>query len=209
MTETDTDPSPAAQVRTLQVRAKRRLSRTVAVSRGSLRRRDALAVFVAVAAVYLLAFLYMVQDLLLGTGSGLSVTLADDPLSTMFQSAPGTFMHQPVALLELGVATWEFSPLNTLLGAAVAALVGLNLALSYLAITQPRSCGVGAGAGAVAGIPALLAGSACCAPVVVLVLGIQATGTLITVFAWLLPVSTLLLLATLVYVAGHIDPTAV
>jgi len=205
---TETEPSTATRVRTLPVRAKHRLSRTVAVSRGTLRRRDSLAVLVGTAAVYLVAFLYMVQDLTAAPAAGLSAVLADDPLATMFQSAPGTFMHQPVALLELGVATWEFSPLNTLLGVAIAGLVGLNLALSFLAITQPRSCGVGAGAGVVAGVPALLAGSACCAPVIVLVLGIQATGTLITVFAWLLPVSILLLLSTLVYIAGRVDPTA-
>jgi hypothetical protein len=203
MTEAET--SPVARVRTLPATAKRRLSRTVTVSRAILRRRDTLAVLAGVAIVYLVAFLYVVQDLAF-SGSALSVTVADDPLATMFQSAPGTFMHRPVVLLELGVATWEFSPLNTLLGGGIAALVGLNLALSYLAVVQPRSCGVGAGAGVVAGIPALLAGSTCCAPVVVLVLGIQATGTLITVFAWLLPVSILLLLATLVHITGRINP---
>lgn len=70
----------------------------------------------------------------------------------------------------------------------------------------PRSCG--GGAGLVAGTPALLAGSACCAPVVVLVLGVQVTWTLITVVTWQLPASVLLLVATALYVAGRVDPTA-
>jgi hypothetical protein len=205
----ETETSTVAQVRNAPALAKRRLGQTVAISRGVLHRRDTLAVLLGVAAVYLVAFLYAVQDLLVSSGGSLSIIVADDPLFTMFQSAPGTFMHRPVALVEVGIVSWEFSPLNTLLGGGIAILVGLNLALSYLAVTQPRSCGVGASAGAVAGIPALLAGSTCCAPVVVLVLGIQATGTLITVFAWLLPVSVLLLLSTLVYVAGRVDPTAV
>ena len=194
--------------RPLSTRARGSLSATVSAVRATFRRRDTLAVFTGVAAVYLVAFLYMLQDLAFRSGAGLSVTLADDPLGTVLQPAPGTFMRQPVALLELGIAVWEFSPVNTGIGAAIATLVGVNIALSYLAITQPRQCGMSAGAGVVAGMPALLAGSACCAPVVFLVLGIQATGALMTAFAWLLPVSIVLLLATLVYIAGKIDPTA-
>lgn len=194
-------------MRRLPASVKHRLARTLAVSRGTVRRRDTRAVLVGVGAVYLVAFLYVIQDLAF-SGAGLSVTVADDPLATMVQPAPGAFMHRPVVLLELGVATWEFSPLNTLLGGGIAALVGLNLSLSYLGIVQSRSCGVSAGAGVVAGVPALLAGGTCCAPVVLLVLGVQATGTLVTAVAWLLPVSVLLLLATLVSIAGRVDPTA-
>jgi hypothetical protein len=188
-------------------RARRRLSATALAVRGTVDRRDSRAVAAGVAVAYLFAFLYMLQDIAVRTGAGLSVTVADAPLATAFESS-GPFTHRPVALLELGVAVWEFSPLNTLLGVGLATLVGLNLALSYLAVTQPKSCGVGAGAGAVAAVPALLAGSTCCAPVIVLVLGIQASSTLLTAFIWLLPASVVALVATLVYVAGKIDPTA-
>ena len=84
-------------------------------------------------------------------------------------------MHRPAVLLEVGPIVWGVSPLNTVFGGAVAALVGLNLALSYLTLTRQRACTVGA----VAGVPALLAGGACCGLVLLLVLGIRATGALL------------------------------
>jgi hypothetical protein len=177
------------------------------VSRGAVRRRDSRAVLVGVLVVYLGAFLVALRDLTVRGGADIAVTVADAPLSTALEPGTGPFTYRPVVLLELGVAVWEFSPLNTLLGVGLAALVGLNIALSYLAVTQPRACGIGAGAGIAASFPALLAGSTCCAPVIVLVLGIQASSALLTAFVWLLPVSVLLLVGTLLYVSGKIDPT--
>ena len=189
-------------------RARRRLAVTGTVVRVVLRRRGSLVVFAGVTAGYLLAFLWLLGDLLVATEVGFSVFVVDDPIARALQPAPGAFLFQPVALLELGVAAWEFSPLNTLLGVGIAALVGFNLAVSYLAVTQPRSCGLSTGAGALASVPGLLAGSTCCAPVLLLVLGIQASGLVLAAFVWLLPVSVLLLVSTLVYVAGKVDPAA-
>lgn len=185
-----------------------RLARTGAVARGVLRRRGSFAVFAGVTVAYLFVFLWLLGDLILASEAGYSVFVADDPQGRALRPAPGAFLFQPVAVLELGVVIWEFSPLNTLLGAGLATLVGLNLAVSYLAVTQPRSCGLSSGAGVVASIPGLLAGSTCCAPVLLLVLGIQASGLVLAAFAWLLPVSVLLLVSTLVYVAGRVDPGA-
>lgn len=191
----------------LSDRVRHRVCRSGRVIRELAGRRDSLAVLLAVTGLYLFAFLYMLNDVLVQTGAGFSVFVVDSPVETMLQPAPGPFLYRPVALLELGVVVWEFSPLNTLLGAGLALLVGLNMAASYLAVVQPRSCGISASTGAVASIPALFAGSACCAPAIVLVLGLQVSGTLITAFTWLLPVSIVLLLMTLFYVTGKIDVT--
>lgn len=183
----------------------RHLKQTGTVTGVVLANRRPLGVFGTVTVGYLVVFLSLVGDLSVRSGVGYSITVVDQPLSVMTQAAPGAYMHRPVALLELGVAVWEFSPLNTLLGAFLATLVGLNLAVSYLSVVQPRSCGVRSGAGVFASLPALLAGSACCAPVIFLVLGIQAGGVLLTAFTWLLPASVLLLLSTLVYLANKTD----
>ena len=43
---------------------------------------------------------------------------------------------------------------------------------------------------------------------ILLVLGVTAGGTLLAVIGWLLPVGVALLLASLVYLAGKIDPGA-
>jgi len=160
--------------------------------------------------VYLATFLWAMADIAIRTSAGIGVTaVVDDPLSRMFVPGPGPYTHEPIALIELGVATFTFSPLNTALGLFIAGLVGLNLASTYLAITQPASCGIGATSGVFASVPALLAGSTCCAPVVLVALGIQASGILLTAFTWLLPLGVLTLLASQVYLAGQVDLTAI
>ena len=189
-------------------RVRRRFITTGQVTREVVTTRGPALVLSAVTVGYLLTFLWVLGDLLVHTGAGFSVFVADRPFARAVQSAPGAFLFQPVALLELGIVVWEFSPLNTVLGAAIALLVGLNLSLSYLAVTQPQSCGLGVSAGVFASIPGLLAGSTCCAPVLLLVLGIQASGIILSAFVWLLPASLLLLVATLVYVAGQIELSA-
>jgi hypothetical protein len=189
-------------------RIRSRLDTTRLVARGVVRQRGPRTVLLAVTVAYLGTFLLVLGDIVVHSGAGVSVFVAENPLSRAFRPAPGAFLFQPVALLELGVLVWEFSPINTLLGLAIASLVGLNLAFSYLAVTQPRSCGLSTSAGVFASIPGLLAGSTCCAPVILLIFGIQASGILLTAFVWLLPASVVLLLSTLVYVAGKIDPTA-
>ena len=89
-------------------------------------------------------------------------------------------------------------------------LVGLNLALTYLAWTQPKACGIGeSSSGLLAGLPALLSGTACCGPVLLLVVGIQASGVLITAFQFLLPVAALVLVGSLILVGRQITPSSV
>ncbi|MEM4781839.1 MAG: hypothetical protein QXG03_09805 [Halalkalicoccus sp.] len=155
------------------------VSRTVTTTRLAFGRRGPTAVFVGTTLAYLAGFLVEIGDLSLQSGAGLSMLVVEEPLARALEPAPGPFAYEGIVILDLGVARYLFSPINALLGLGLAVLVGLNLALSYLAITQPRSCGIGAGTGLVASVPALLSGSACCAPVVLIVLGIQASGLLL------------------------------
>lgn len=198
------------RLRAVPKAAKQRLRDTGRVSVGVLGRRDSLAVFLAVTASYLFAYLYAIADVAIDTAAGFSYDMpVADPLARMFEPSPGQFSYEAIAFVELGVVNWVFSPLNTAIGLGIATLVGVNLAVSYLAISQPASCGIGAGSGLLASVPALLAGGACCGPVVAIALGIQVSSTLLTVYSWLLPASVGLLLVSLVYVAGKVDPTAV
>jgi hypothetical protein len=201
----------AAQPRRLknaQTAVRHRLGRTAKMCLAVVRRPKPLAVFGVVLVVYLFGFLWMMQDVFIETSAGFSWSMPiDDPFSRMFQQTTGPFAYERIAFVELGVITWLFSPLNTLIGLFLSILVGLNLALTYLAVTQPKSCGIGAGSGILASIPALLAGSTCCAPVILLIFGIQASGALLTAFTWMLPAGVVLLLGSLVYVAGKVDPT--
>lgn len=181
------------------------LSKTVAATRAVRNRRDTRLVAVGTAVGYLLLYLYALGHLAPGIG-GYEVVVVSDALSKLFRPELGPFSFTPVARVSLGPVTYLFS-LNTLLGIGLAGLVGLNLGLTYLAWRQPAACGVGSSSsGLLASIPAVLSGTACCGPVVLIVLGIQASGIVVTAFQFLLPVAVVLLLGSLVLVGRRVDP---
>lgn len=169
-------------------------------------RRDALLVFVLTGIAYLAVYLYAIGDLSYQPGIGQNIIVVDNPLIRMFEPGPGRFSYEPIAIIDAWAIRLLFSPGNTLLGLVLSILVGINLGLSYLAIIQPKACGIGTSSGILASVPALLAGSACCAPVLLIVLGITASGTLLSLIGWLLPIGVILLLASLSYLAKQIHP---
>lgn len=181
------------------------VSRTIAAATGVFRRPDATLVVVGTAVGYLLIYLYALGHLAPGIG-GFDVTVVSGALEKFFQPELGPFSFTPVARVSVGPVTYLFS-LNTVLGLGIASLVGLNLGLTYLAWRQPAACGIGSSSsGFLASIPAVLSGTACCGPVVLIVLGIQASGIIVTAFQFLLPIAVVLLLGSLVLVGRQIDP---
>ena len=183
------------------------LSRTRAGLGAALRRRDGLAVLVVTTLAYLLVYLYALGHLAPGLG-GWDVFVVADPLSKFFEPALGPLSYRPVARVRMGPLTYLFS-FNTVIGLGVAVLVGLNMALTTLVWRQPASCGIGErSTPLVASVPALLSGSACCGPVVFLAFGIQASSTMLTLFEFLLPISVLLLVGSLVLVGRQFQPDA-
>lgn len=181
-----------------------RIDETRAATLLVVRRRDSLAVATVVVIGYLVAFLWAVGDLAVRPDVAAGMIVVDDPLGRLFdRTGPASF--ETVAMVDTGVVRILVSPVNVALGLLIAGLVGLNLGLTYLAVVQPAACGIGAGSGFLASLPALLSGTICCGPVVLIVLGIQASGLMLTMFAWLLPVGVGLLLVSQVYVAGKID----
>lgn len=188
---------------------RRSVIRTPGVIRGAMSRRDFLGVFTAVTLVYLLVFLWAIGDVFIQSGVGFSIEFVPEPLSRMFEPGPGTFTYEGIAIISAGEVLVLLSPVNVAIGLGISLLVGLNIGLAYLAITQPKSCGLEASTGLFASIPALLAGSACCAPAIFLALGITATGTLLTVFSLLVPIGVILLVGSLIYLAGKISPSVV
>jgi hypothetical protein len=169
-------------------------------------RWDARAVFAVGATGYLAAYLYTVGDLSLvgGGAGGLTVRTADD-LSRAVASL-GFFRFGAIAVVSAGPVTYLFSPLNGLIGAGLGALVGANLALTYLGLVQPRACGLESSTGVLAGVPALLSGAACCGPTILLAVGVQASATLVTAFQYLVPLAAAMLVAALLLVGRKVDP---
>ncbi|MDQ2055950.1 hypothetical protein [Halobellus sp. H-GB7] len=179
-------------------------SRTLEAATEVFRRPDATLVVVGTAVGYLLIYLYALGHLAPGIG-GFDVTVVSGALRKFFQPELGPFSFTPVARVSVGPVTYLFS-LNTVLGLGIASLVGLNLGLTYLAWRQPAACGIGSSSsGFLASIPAVLSGTACCGPVVLIVLGIQASGIIVTAFQFLLPIAVVLLLGSLILVGRQID----
>ncbi|MEF8776295.1 MAG: hypothetical protein V5A43_07305 [Haloarculaceae archaeon] len=186
----------------------RAVASTRAATTTAMRRRDARLVFAGVTVAYLGTYLWAIGHLASGLG-GNGLLVVEDPFHQFLQPALGPFSFTPVARVSLGPVTYLFS-LNTVIGLGLAALVGLNLALTYLAWRRPAACGFGtSSSGLLASVPALLSGTACCGPVVLIAFGIQASGVLLTGFQLLLPVAVVLLLATTVLVGRRIEPAAV
>jgi hypothetical protein len=185
------------------------LRRTIAALAAAGRRWDSRLVFGGVGLAYLVVYLVTVGDLSVGTGSAgpPTIRIADD-LSRAFVSL-GFFRFGAIAVVSYGPVTYLFSPLNGLVALLLASLVGANVALSYLGVVQPRACGLESSTGVLAGVPALLSGAACCGPTILLVVGVQASATLVTGFQLLVPVAVLLLVGGLLLVGRQVDPELV
>lgn len=182
------------------------LGRTVAAIGVASGRRDSRAVFLVAGVGYLLIYLVTVGDLGYGGGGaeGLVVRTVDD-LSRAFASV-GFFRFDAVAVIGAGGLTYLFSPLNLLLALVLAVLVGANLALTYLGVVQPRACGLEASTGVLSGVPALLSGAACCGPTILLVVGVQASATMIAGFRLLVPLAVAMLVGSLLLIGRQVDP---
>lgn len=185
------------------------LARTGYAVRASLDRTDALAIIVTTTIGYLLGYLWGIGHLAPGSG-GFGVTVVPEATSRFFQPSLSAYSFEPVAIVAVGPLTYLFS-LNTVVGFGLAVLVGLNLGVSYLAWRQPKACGIGSrSAGALAGVPALVSGSVCCGPpILLLAVGAQASGLLLTAFEFLLPVAAVLLVGSLFLVGRQVQLDAV
>jgi hypothetical protein len=181
-----------------------RLGHQTAVAiRGALSRRDGRATLVLAGLTYFVVYLVGLGYLGLGQ-SGFELSVVADPLARATQLR-SPFQWEPIALIVAGPVELLVSPLNIALGSLLAALVGLNLAVSVVAYRGPSACRLGPGAGAAAGLPGLLSGFACCGPTILLVVGLQASATILTVFQWLVPLTVVALVGTLLWVGTRVE----
>lgn len=158
-----------------------------------------------IALVYLVLFLVALQDI---TAGGRGFGMLTTEWTRMFERT-GTLTFEPVARVTVPGVTILLAPLDILIGIVISALVSLNLLVTFIAFRQPKACSFNRSTGLLASFPALLAGGACCAPAIVLILGIQLSSTLVTAFQALIPVAVVLLLVTLKLILDRTDPELV
>lgn len=165
--------------------------------------RSAGHVLAGVTGLYLLVYMMAVGDLAYTPAAGLGIRVAE---SLNVFAATGPFAFEAIAVVEAAFVTFLLSPLNLAVGGTLALLVGLNAALTFIAYRQPAVCDARPHETLLSTIPGLLAGSACCGPVILIVLGIQASAALISFFSILIPFAFILLLLTLLLNLRRIRP---
>jgi hypothetical protein len=176
---------------------------TAVAIRGALARRDGRATLLVTGLVYLGVYLFGLGYL--GAGQwGFDLAVVADPLARATQLR-SPFQWEPIALVVAGPFEMLVSPLNLALGTLLGTLVGVNLAVSVVAYRGPSACRLGPGAGTAAGLPGLLSGFACCGPTILLVVGLQASTAVLTLFQWLIPLTLVALVGTLLWVGTKVE----
>ena len=182
---------------------KQRTRKALKASKEVLTSREYLPIFLGVVFLFQAVFMVAMQDISLNSGSSYGFQVVQD-LTIMFeQRAP--FQYEPVAQLDIGLVNILISPINIGLGLLLAVLTGLNIVFAYISWRQPDVCKVNKSTGLLSSVPALLAGSACCAPLIPLLLGIQITSALLIFISILIPIAILLLVVNLIVAAGQVD----
>lgn len=142
--------------------------------------------------LYGLFYLYAIGDISFIGPPAWDAYISDLSLENML-SARGTMLFETVGAVEMGYFIWLVSPVNLLVCGLLSGLLAANVHGVLFLRSQPQVCS-GGGRGLVAGgLPALLAGGACCAPSLILLLGIPALGAFGALLGWLIPVSVLAL----------------
>ncbi len=147
--------------------------------------------------LYTVFYLYAIGDLSMTRQPGWSLSFGAIPLEQAFR-ARSLFLFEGIGVIQAGRLFWLVSPVNLLIATALGLLLAINIHGALALSANPKACEARAAssAGTVGGaVPALLAGGACCAPTLVLMLGIPGLGAFSAFFTWLLPASAALLLA--------------
>ncbi len=149
------------------------------------------SIALAIGLVYGVFYLYAIGDVRVTGPPGWNAYIAEVSLERALR-ARSTMMFEAVAVIEAGYLIWLISPVNLLLAGLLSGLLAANVHGALYLRTQEQTCRTGNGliAGA---LPALLAGGACCAPSLILMLSIPAVAVLGAFFGWLVIVSLLAL----------------
>jgi len=149
-------------------------------------------------ATYVVLYLGAMQYLVIAPGQAelLSLELSPDWRELAFRRR-GPFLFEPIGVLHVAPLAISLSIPNLVIAMVLGLLVGANVAASYYGFRELGMRGVRGLHALIGTVPALISGAACCVPTLILVIGLQMTATVATVWSWLVPVSALLLAISL------------
>lgn len=148
---------------------------------------------------YLVLYLAAMQYLIFapgGTEFFFSLQIVPGWQDLLFRQR-GPFLFEPIGALHLGPLAVFLSIPNFAIGLVLGVLVAANIAVSYYGFRTLGMRGARGMHALVGTIPALISGAACCVPTLILVIGLQLTATLATVWSLLVPISAVLLVVSL------------
>lgn len=157
----------------------------------------AVVVFILYVIVYLAAtqFLIFVQRVPMAEGF-FELKILENWQELMFrQRAP--FLFESIGALYVGGVKIFISIPNILIAALLAVLVSFNISVSYYSFRALSLRGARGIIGLLGTVPAIVSGSVCCVPTLILVIGLQLTATLAAVWSFFIPLSFVLLFAAL------------
>lgn len=167
-----------------------------------LSQRRFLVFAIILTATYIIIYLAAIQHLLYtmrmdGTESFFMLKFLPNWPELIFrQRAP--FLFEPIGVLYIGPALKLFLSIpNIAIALLLGSLVGINGSISYYSFRQLALKGVRGFVSLLGTIPAIVSGAACCVPTIILVIGLQLTATLATLWSFFVPLSVLLLLLSL------------
>lgn len=150
----------------------------------------------AIGLAYLIGYLIVIGDVSLARFDDWSARLSPR-WSELWLRPRSLFQFEAIAMLQGGRVLFLVSPLNLVLAGVLAGLATVNMHGIIEIRRMPAHCRPrGSSGGAFASLPALIAGGACCAPALIILLGIPALGAFAGLFAWLIPLALVLLVAS-------------
>lgn len=159
-------------------------------------RRFLIAALISLAA-YVVLYLAAMQYLVIAPGDSLlSLEVLPEWRSLAFRQR-GPFLFEPIGVLHVASFAIFLSVPNLAIALGLGLLLGANVAASYYGFRELGMRGLRGVHALVGTIPALISGAACCVPTLILVIGLQLTATVATVWSWLVPASALLLVVSL------------
>jgi hypothetical protein len=156
---------------------------------------------------YAVFYLYAVGDVDVGGPPAWNVATVEMTIERVL-AARVPFQFEAVAMMEAGVVVLLLSPLNILMAVLLGMLLAANLHGALYLHGNPR-CRAGAGGALGGAMPALLAGGACCAPSLILLLGVPGLGAFSALFPWLVPLSIVALIVNRIWQRRQSAPTLI
>lgn len=149
--------------------------------------------------IYLAATQHLIFTSRVGQAESLFMLKISPDWSKLLFKMRAPFLFESIGAVYLGNLKIFLSIPNILIGIMLGTLVAANITITYYSFKMLGLQGV-RGIGTLLGaIPAIVSGAACCVPTLILVVGLQLTATLATVWSFFIPASFGLLFLSFIW----------